>query len=54
MFDEAEVVHMMYEPDGTQTGRKLLDSPDLKQFLTWRDLAWDRSIPFAEYWNART
>lgn len=54
MFDEAEVVHMMYEPDGTQTGRQLLDSPDLEQFLTWRDLAWDRSIPFVEYWNART
>jgi len=54
MFDEAEVVHMMYEPDGTQTGRKLLDSPDLARFLGWRDLAWDHSIPFVEYWNARS
>ena len=54
MFDEAEVVHMMYEPDGTQTGRKVLDSPDLARFLGWRDLAWDHSIPFVEYWNARS
>jgi hypothetical protein len=54
MFDEAEVVHMMYELDGTQTGRKLLDTPDVVQILAWRDLAWDHSISFTEYWNARS
>lgn len=52
-FDETDVVHMLYETDGTQTGRELLDSPNLGQYLTWRDLAWRHAIPFREYWNAR-
>jgi hypothetical protein len=52
-FDETDIVHMMYESDGTQTGRELLDGPDLDKYLTWRDLAWQHAVPFREYWDAR-
>lgn len=52
-FDEIDIVHMHYEPDGTQTGRELLDTPDLSQYLAWRDLAWKHATPFREYWDAR-
>lgn len=52
-FDETAVVHMLYEPDGTQIGRELLESPDIGRYLTWRDLAWQHAVPFCEYWDAR-
>jgi hypothetical protein len=52
MFDERDVVHMLYEPDGTQIGRELLAAPDLTRYLAWRDAAWEAAVPFAQYRDA--
>ena len=49
LFDEATVVRMLYRTDGTQIGRELVESPDLTQYLGWRDLALAHSVPYAEY-----
>lgn len=49
LFDEATVVQMLYRPDGTQIGRELIESPDLSQYLAWRDFALAHSVPYAEY-----
>lgn len=56
LFDEQRVVAMLYEPDGTQTGRELLQDADPEQFVRYRDLALAASVPFGEYWQdaART
>ena len=48
-FDDSVVVLMNYRPDGTQSGRELLDEPDLEQFRGWRDLALASSVPYKEY-----
>jgi hypothetical protein len=49
MFDEEIVVDMNYRPDGTQASRELVESPDLKQYIRWRDIALKESVPFSEY-----
>ncbi|MET7617087.1 DUF6879 family protein [Streptomyces sp. NPDC005408] len=49
MFDETTVVHLNYRPDGTQINRELIHSPDLSQYLAWRDQALEGSIPFNDY-----
>ncbi|MEU9011101.1 DUF6879 family protein [Streptomyces sp. NPDC048479] len=49
MFDETTVVHLNYRPDGTQINRELVESPDIGQYLAWRDLALEISIPFSGY-----
>ncbi|UZJ29369.1 DUF6879 family protein [Streptomyces endophytica] len=49
MFDETTVVHLNYRPDGTQINRELIESPDLKKYLGWRDLALENAVPFGEY-----
>lgn len=51
LFDDRVVVHLDYEPDGTQCGRELVDEPDLAKYLRWRDLALRRGVPFDE-WHA--
>jgi hypothetical protein len=49
LFDESKVVEMRYRPDGTQTGRELLENPDLGRYRHWKDLALSLSVPFSEY-----
>lgn len=49
MFDETTVVHLNYRPDGTQINRELIESPDISQYLAWRDLALESSVPFSDY-----
>jgi hypothetical protein len=51
LFDETTVVAMLYEPDGTQIGRELLQDADPAQFVGYRDLALAAAVPFAEYWR---
>jgi len=51
MFDERIVVHLDYEPDGTQRSRELVEEPDLPRYLHWRDLALKQGVPFDE-WHA--
>lgn len=59
LFDEVRVVKMLYRPDGTQIGRELVETPDLADYLRWRDVALAEAVPFGTYWaglggNART
>lgn len=54
MFDETTVVHMNYRPDGTQTGRELIQNPDLPKYLRWRDMALEESVTYNEWNSART
>lgn len=49
MFDEKDVVHLNYRPDGTQINRELITEPDIAQYLTWRDRALAHSVPFSEW-----
>ncbi|WP_373300763.1 DUF6879 family protein [Streptomyces hiroshimensis] len=49
LFDETAVVHLNYRPDGTQINRELIRSPDIGQYLAWRDLALENSVPFRDY-----
>jgi hypothetical protein len=49
MFDDAHVVRMDYEPDGTQIGRELLEGADPAQYVEWKRVALANSVPFAEY-----
>lgn len=49
MFDDSQVVAMNYQSDGTQTGRDLLETPELGQFRRWKNLALSLSVPFLEY-----
>jgi hypothetical protein len=51
MFDERAVVHMMYRVDGSQIGRELIDDPDLKQYVRYKNVALSHSVPFEEYWT---
>jgi hypothetical protein len=49
LFDESTVVELLYNPDGTQIGRELVEHPDLDRYLAWRDAAWEQAVPFADY-----
>lgn len=49
MFDDEDVVDMLYAGDGTQTGRELRENPDLDRYRRRRDLAWAAAVPFADY-----
>jgi uncharacterized protein DUF6879 len=52
IFDDA-VVRMLYRPDGTQIGRKLVEDPDaLATYERYRKLAIKHSVPFNTYWPA--
>lgn len=50
LFDDRVVVRMLYEPDGTQIGRELVDDPDLDTYRRWKQLALDHSVPFTRYY----
>ncbi|MFC1408013.1 DUF6879 family protein [Streptacidiphilus sp. N1-12] len=49
IFDDATVVDLNFRPDGTQISRELLESPDISQYLRWRSVAMEHSVPFAQY-----
>lgn len=49
LFDDRQVVKLLYRPDGTQIGRELVERPDLDSYLKWRDTAWEQAVPFADY-----
>jgi hypothetical protein len=51
LFDESAVVKLLYRDDGTQTGRELVEDPDLAAYLGLRDAAWDAAVPFRDYWQ---
>jgi hypothetical protein len=50
LFDERQVVQMLYRPDGTQIGRELVEHPDIKAYIKWRDMACAAAVPVLEYW----
>lgn len=49
LFDDRQVVLMMYRPDGTQIGRELVEHPDLGAYVEWRDMACAAAVPVLEY-----
>jgi hypothetical protein len=49
MFDDKHVVKMLYRPDGSQTGRDLIEQPDIASYVRYRDIAEARSVPFPQY-----
>jgi len=49
LFDDSNVVKLLYRPDGTQEGRELVERPDLDAYRAWRDTAWERAVPFTDY-----
>ena len=50
LFDERQVVQMLYRPDGTQIGRELVEHPNIEAYLKWRDMACAGAVPVVEYW----
>lgn len=52
LFDERQVVKMIYRPDGTQIGRELIERPDIEMYIKWRDTARAGAVPALEYWPA--
>lgn len=45
------VVRMLYNPDGTQIGRKLVEDPgELPRYENYQRLAIEHSVPFESYW----
>jgi hypothetical protein len=51
LFDETQVVKLLYRPDGTQIGRELVEQRDLGAYLSWRDAAWEQAVPFTDYYQ---
>jgi hypothetical protein len=51
LFDESTVVNLMYNPDGTQIGRELVEHPDFGRYLAWREATWELAVPFTDYWS---
>jgi hypothetical protein len=49
LFDETDVVAMLYESDGTQIGRWLLEDAEPAQFVRYRDLALSAAVALADY-----
>jgi hypothetical protein len=50
LFDEQQVVKMLYRPDGTQIARELVEQPDIEMYIKWRDTACADAVPVLEYW----
>ncbi|NEB04783.1 DUF6879 family protein [Streptomyces sp. SID13726] len=48
MFDEAQVVHLNFRPDGTQISRETV-SGDISPYLEWKRIALTHSVPFSKY-----
>lgn len=51
LFDDEQVVRMLYRPDGTQIGRELVENPPIEEYLRYRDIALEGAVPFREYWQ---
>lgn len=49
MFDEERIVTMLYRPDGTQIGRRLLEQPDIDAYKQYREIALAHAVPFLQY-----
>lgn len=49
MFDETQIVHLNFRPDGTQINRELVESPEIAQYKRWRDICLAHAVPFAQY-----
>ncbi|MEB3371532.1 DUF6879 family protein [Saccharopolyspora mangrovi] len=52
-FDDAIVVHLNFNPDGTLINLEQQETSDLERYLKWRDVAMAHAVPLSE-WNART
>nr|EIF89934.1 hypothetical protein [Streptomyces tsukubensis NRRL18488] len=50
MFDQAEVVLMNYEANGTQINREVFEG-DVSRFIEYQRTAIAESVPFEEYVN---
>lgn len=50
MFDQAEVVLMNYEADGSQISREVFEG-DVSSFVEYQRVAIAESVPFEEYVN---
>jgi hypothetical protein len=48
-FDDAVVVRLDFNDDGTQAGRELVEDPDLAEYRRLRDLVTGLAVPFAQY-----
>ncbi len=49
IFDEATVVLLNFNPDGTLIDRQFADPAGLDKYLYWRDVALPEAVPFGEY-----
>lgn len=49
LFDDATVLRLNYNPDGTLRDRELADPSELDQYRRWRDVALAEAVPFGEY-----
>ncbi|HEV2451955.1 MAG TPA: hypothetical protein VGS62_08505 [Streptosporangiaceae bacterium] len=49
LFDERQIVQMLYRLDGTQIGRELVEHPDIEAYIRWRDMASATAVPVLEY-----
>ena len=49
LFDDTYVVHMDYDADGRQRGRKLLENVDPAPYVAWKRQALELAVPFIEY-----
>jgi hypothetical protein len=50
LFDESQVVKLLYRPDGSQIGRELVETRDIAVYLQWRDRALAGARPAMDYW----
>ncbi|WP_406507077.1 DUF6879 family protein [Streptomyces sp. NBC_00212] len=48
MFDEADVVHLNFRPDGTQINREVFEG-DPTPYREWKGIALEHAVPFEEY-----
>uniref|UniRef100_A0AAU2V470 DUF6879 domain-containing protein n=1 Tax=Streptomyces sp. NBC_00003 TaxID=2903608 RepID=A0AAU2V470_9ACTN len=48
MFDEANVVHLNFRPDGTQINREVFEG-DSTPYREWKQISLEHSVPFEEY-----
>lgn len=52
LFDDSAVVHLNFHSDGTLKDRELVETPPVRQYLAWRELAVGNSVPFEDYVRA--
>lgn len=49
IFDESTVALLNFDADGVLTGRELLESPEIEEYLRLRDDALSEAVTFGEY-----